>query len=229
MDKRAFTRLLGKYGASAIASILEVHPQTVRRWKRDGVPAARASQVKLLDVAKRHEGYEEKSLREMMSLAEEAGKLAKVKNYARRRNGERTTGYEVSRANQGFLNEASLLKLRKHLESQKMAKGLPNWLASVTVSAFVEEVEKGLYMGNIVQVDHPDANQFVSDAVLSSGLHGSRQEMIDAMIGTLRAKMRESDAKFYLHGSYMSTYEYKSAQESRDLQSERRRRRRNKK
>jgi hypothetical protein len=198
----------------------------VRRWKRDGVPKERASQVKLLDVAKRHEGYEEKSLREMMKLAEEDGKLIKVKNYARTRDGEKTTGYEVSKAGHGFLNEASLLKLRTHLESQKLAKGLPHWLASVTVSAFIEDAEKGLYMGKIVQVDHPDANQFVSEAIISSGLQDSRQGMIDAMINSLRKKMKESDAKFYLHGSYLSTYKYKSEQESRDLQTDRRRNRR---
>lgn len=224
MNKRAFERLLSKYGASNIASILEVHPQTVRRWKRDGVPKDRHSQVKLLDVAKRAEGYEEKSLREMMALAEEGGKLTKVKNYARRRDGDKTTGYEVSRANQGFLNEASLLKLRKHLESQKMARGLPHWLASVTVSAFAEAAEKGLYTGKMVQVDHPDANQFVSEAIFSSGLQSSRKEMIDSIIGSLRAKMRDSDAKFYLHGSYLSTYEYKSSEESREKRSKRRKR-----
>lgn len=228
MDKRAFTRLLTKYGAPAIASILEVHVQTVRRWKRDGVPKDRASQVKLLDVAKRHEGYEEKSLREMMALAEEGGKLVKIKNYARRRNGEKTTGYEVSRSGHGFLNEASLLKLRHHLETQKLAKGLPHFLASVTVSAFVEEAEKGLYMGKIVQVDHDDANQFVSEAIISSGLRGSRKEMIDGLISSLRTKMRESDAKFYLHGSYMSTYQYKTESETRELKTERRKRRRSK-
>ncbi len=225
MNKRAYTRLLDKYGAKAIASILEVHVQTVRRWKRDGVPKSRDSQVKLLDVAKRQEGYEEKSLREMMALAEADGKLAKVKNYSRRRDGDKTTGYEVSKAGLGFLNEASLLKLRKHLESTKMSRGLPNWLASVTLSAFVEETEKGLYMGKIVQVDHPDHNQFVSEAIISSGLQGSRQQMIDSMIGSLRTKMRESDAKFYLHGSYMSTYEYKSGSEVKELQSLRRKRR----
>ncbi len=202
--------------------------QTVRRWKRDGVPAARKAQVKLLDVAKRHEGYEEKSLREMMKLAEEDGKLIRVKNYARIRNGEKTTGYEVSRSGHGFLNEASLLKLRHHLETQKLAKGLPHFLASVTVSAFVEEAEKGLYMGKIAQVDHPDANQFVSEAIISSGLQDTRQGMIDAMINSLRKKMKESDAKFYLHGSYLSTYKYKTVEESRELQTARRKRRRNK-
>lgn len=225
MDKRAFTRLLKKYGAPAIASILEVNPQTVRRWKREGVPAKRATQVKLLDVAKRHEGYEEKSLREMMRLAEDAGKLPKPKNFSRRRDGEKTTGYEVSKVNQGFLNEATLLKLRHTLETQKLAKGLPNWLASVQVSAFVEEAEKGLYMGQIVQVDHPDANQFVSDAIISSGLHGNRQQMIDSLIGSLRKKMRESDAKFYLHASYMSTYQYKSADDRKELQTRKRKKR----
>ncbi len=202
---------------------------SVRRWASQGYPKHLAGQLDLLETARRHEGYEEKSLREMMKLAEEEGKLIKVKNYSRKRDGEKTTGYEVSHADHGFLNEASLLKLRVHLEKASVARGLPHWLASVTVSAFVEEAEKGLYMGKIVQVDHPDANQFVSEAIISSGLQDTRQGMIDAMINGLRKKMRESDAKFYLHGSYLSTYKYKSEQESRDLQTERRRDRRNRK
>ncbi len=83
-------------------------------------------------------------------------------------------------------------------------------------------------MGKMAQVDHPDSNQFVSEAILSSGLHGSRQEMIDSLINSLRVKMRESSAKFYLHGSYVSTYKYKSQEETRDLQTARRKARRKK-
>lgn len=180
------------------------------------MPKARDSQVKLLDVAKRHEGYEEKSLREMMALAEQAGKLPSIKNSAKRRDGEKTTGYEVSRKGTGFLNEASLLKLRRHLETQPMQRGRAKWLATISVSAFVEEVEKGLYIGKMIQVDHPDHNQFVSDALISSGLHSSRQEMIESAIAALRLKMRETDARFYLHGSFMSTYDYKTEGEQRE-------------
>lgn len=188
----------------------------MRRWKQNGVPKARDSQVKLLDVAKRHEGYEEKSLREMMALAEQAGKLPSIKNSAKRRDGEKTTGYEVSRKGTGFLNEASLLKLRRHLETQPMQRGRTKWLATISVSAFVEEVEKGLYIGKMIQVDHPDHNQFVSDALISSGLQSSRQEMIESTIAALRLKMRETDARFYLHGSFMSTYDYKTEGEQRE-------------
>jgi hypothetical protein len=97
-----------------------------------------------------------------------------------------------------------------------MSRGLPNWLASVTLSAFSEDVEKGLYTVKLVQVDHPDANQFVTEAIMSSGLQGSRKEMIEGLLSSLRQKMRESDAKFYLHGSYMSTYEYKTTADVSD-------------
>jgi hypothetical protein len=226
VNKREFASLYKKYGAAAIASVFGVPTPSVRRWASQGPPAHLDSSLRMLEQARRHEGYEEKSLREMMKLAEDEGKLIKVKNYSRPRNGEKTTGYEVSRANHGFLNEATLLKLRAHLEKAKAAKGLPHWLASVTVSAFVEEAEKGLYMGKIIQVDHPDANQFVSEAILSSGLQGSRQEMIDALMNSLRSKMRESDTKFYLHGSYLSTYKYKTESETRELQTSRRKARR---
>lgn len=226
MNKREFASLYKKYGAAAIASVFGVPTPSVRRWASQGPPKHLYRSLELLETAHRQEGYEEKSLREMMRLAEEQGKLVKVKNYSRRRDGEKTTGYEVSKRDVGFLNEATLLKLRHHLETEKVAKGLPNWLASVTVSAFIEEAEKGLYMGKIVQVDHPDANQFVSEAIISSGLQDTRQEMIDSLIKALRLKSKESDAKFYLHGSYLSTYKYKTESETRELQTARRKARR---
>lgn len=226
LTKREFAALYKKYGAAAIASVFGVPAPSVRRWASQGPPHHLDSQLRALEVVRRHEGYEEKALREMMALAEEDGKLVQVKNYSRKRDGEKTTGYEVSHANHGFLNEASLLKLRKYLEEPKLQKGLPHWLASVTVSAFADEVEKGLYAGKMAQVDHPDANNFVSEAIISSGLQGSRQEMIDSLINSLRNKMRESDAKYYLHGSYMSTYKYKTPTETRELQTARRKARR---
>jgi hypothetical protein len=229
VNKREFASLYKKYGAAAIASVFGVPVPSVRRWASQGPPKHLDSSLKLLETANRHEGYEEKSLREMMRLAEDEGKLIKVKNYSRRRDGEKTTGYEVSKANHGFLNETTLLKLRSHLEKTRAAKGFPHWLASVTVSAFVEEAEKGLYMGKIVQVDHPDANQFISEAIISSGLQDSRQGMIDSLINSLRKKAKESDAKFYLHGSYLSTYKYKTESETRELQTARRKKRRKKK
>lgn len=216
MTKAEFTAIYGKYGASAIASVFGVPAPSVRRWASQGPPKHLDSQLRVLEQAYRQEGYEEKALREMMALAEEQGKLPKVKNYSRKRDGEKTTGYEVSHEGHGFLNEATLLKLAKHLESEKLAKGLPNWLASVTLSAFSEDEQKGLYAGKMVQVDHPEANQFVSEAIISSGLQGSRKEMIKSLIGSLREKMRESDAKFYLHGSYLSTYEYKTTADTSD-------------
>jgi hypothetical protein len=225
MRKRDFQRLFKKYGASAIASILEVSPSTVRRWRLKGVPAAQEKHVKNLDTIRKHEGYEEKSLREMMSLAKEAGKLPKVKTYAKRRDGERTTGFEVSKAGKEWLTEKSLLKLTQHLQKAKMAKGLPNWLASVTVSAFVNEAERAGSGDVRYQVDHADADNFVVESIISSGLQGSRKKTIESVIGKLRQKMKESDSKFYIHGSYFSTYQYKTKTETLDLQRERRKRR----
>lgn len=225
MTKAEFAKLYKRYGAASIASVFGVPTPSVRRWASQGPPLHLDAQLRLLSVATRQEGYEEKALREMMALAEEQGKLPRVKNYSRKRDGEKTTGYEVSKEGHGFLNETTLLKLRHHLETTKLARGLPNWLASVTLSAFVEEAEKGLYTGKMVQVDHPDANQFVTEAIISSGLQSSRAEMIDGIISALREKMLESDAKFYLHGSYLSTYEYKSQADAQDRSRIRRKRR----
>lgn len=222
MRKRDFERLVKKYGATAIASVLEVSPQTVRRWRRTTVPKAQETHVKSLETIRRHEGYEEKSLREMMSLARGMGKLPKVRNYAKRRDGERTTGFEVSRSSKAMLTEASLLQLANHLETSKMAKGLPNWLASVTVSAFVDESERAGSGDVRVQVEHSDTDQFVVESIVSSGLQSNRKEAIKEIVGKLRQKMKDSDARFYIHGSYFSTYKYKSPDETRDLRAERR-------
>lgn len=227
MTKRAWLAVYKKYGAASIGSVLGVPAATVRRWagkgKSAGLPASREREIETLSKIRRHEGYEEKALREMMQLAKEAGKLPKVKSYAKRRDGERTTGYEVSRPGSGMLNEATLLQLRNHLEKTKMAKGLPNWLASITVSAYVGEAERAGSADVRYQVEHDDANNLVVESIVSSGLSGSRKEAIESVVTKLRQKMRDGDARFYIHGSYFSTYEYKTPGETYELKKRRKR------
>jgi hypothetical protein len=116
-----------------------------------------------------------------------------------------------------MLNEATLLQLRNHLAKAPMAKGLPNWLASITVSAFVDEAERAGSGDVRFQVEHSDANNFIVESIISSGLSSNRKEAIESVIGKLRQKMRDSDARFYIHGSYFSTYEYKTPGESYEL------------
>ena len=222
MDKREFAKLVNKYGAASIASVFGVPTPTVRRWKSEGLPKSREKDVRALETISRHEGFEEKSLREMMALAKESGKLPVIKNYSKRRDGEQTTGYEVSQKGSGMLNQASLLHIRSHLEKTKMAKGLPNWIASITVSAFVDEAEKSGSGDKRFQVGHESADNFVVESILSSGLQSSRKEAIDSLMSKLRQKMGESEARFYIHGTYFSTYQYKSKRESLDMQNKKR-------
>ena len=224
MTKREWLTLYKKYGAASLASVFGVPQPTVRRWASVGLPKSRESVANSLEQIRRHEGYEEKALREMMQLAKQAGKLPRVKSYSKRREGANTTGYETSKPGGGMLNEATLLQVRNHLEKAPMAKGLPNWLASITVSAFLDEAERAGSGDVRFQVDHDDANQFVVESIVSSGLASSRREAIEAVVSKLRQKMSESDARFYVHGTYFSTYEYKSLDESRELRNRRRKR-----
>lgn len=221
MTKSQWLAVYKQYGATAIGSVLGVPAATVRRWagsgKSAGLPKSREREIETLIAIRRHEGYEEKSLREMMKLAQKAGKLPRVKNYSKRRDGEKTTGFEVSQSGGGMLNEATLLQLRNHFASASLAKGLPNWLASVTVSAFMDEAERAGSADVRYQVDHDDANNFVVESIVSSGLASSRKEAIESVVSKLRQKMNDSDSRFYLHGSYITTYEYKTPSESYEL------------
>lgn len=222
MTKRQWQTLYKKYGANALAQVFGVPTPTVRRWNSVGLPKSREKTAESLETIRKHEGYEEKSLREMMRLARDEGKLPRVKSYSKRRDGEKTTGYEFSKPGKAFLDTSSLLSLTHELESERMVKGLPNWLASVTVSAFVDEAERAGSSDVRYQVDHPDANNFVLESIVSSGLQGSRKDAIKALTAKLRDKMSDSEAKFYLHGVYFSTYKYKTPRESLDLKTERR-------
>lgn len=223
-----FQRVYKKYGAEAIGSVLGVPAATVRRWagkgKSAGLPKSRESQIAALEVIRRQEGYEEKALREMMSQARQAGKLPKPKTYNKRRDGEKTTGIEASQAMTGFLNEAMLLKIRSYLENVPLARSLPNWLASVEMSVLAGDTQ--IYVAAPVrfQVDHAEADDFIVDGLESSGLQKSRKAAIDSVIGKLRAKL-DTDARFYVHATRFSTYQYKSEQETRELRNRRRRER----
>lgn len=222
-----FQRVYKKYGADAIGSVLGVPAATVRRWagkgKSAGLPKSREKEIAALEVIRRHEGYEEKALREMMSQAREAGKLPKPRTYNKRRDGEKTTGRESSKAITGFLNEATLLQIRHYLEGEPLAEGLPNWLASVEMSVLASDAN--IYVAAPVrfQVDHAEANDFIVDALESSGLRHSRKAAIDSVISKLRAKM-QTDGRFYIHAARFSTYKYKTEEESRELKRKKRRR-----
>lgn len=188
------------------------------------MPQTREKEVSTLEVIRRQEGYEEKALREMMAQARRAGKLPTPKNYNKRRDGEKTTGRESSKKITGFLSEALLLQIRHYLESEPLASGLPNWLASVEMSVLAGD--SSIYVAAPVrfQVDHVEADDFIVDALESSGLQHSRKGAIDSIVGKLRAKL-QTDSRFYVHAARFSTYQYKSEGESRELRSRKRRER----
>lgn len=225
MKSSDFQRVYKKYGAVALGSVLGVPAATVRRWagkgKSAGLPKSREKEIAALEVIRRHEGYEEKALREMMSQAKEAGKLPKPRTYIKKRDGEKTTGVESSKKITGFLSEALLLKIRHYLESVPLARSLPNWLASVEMSVLAGDSQ--IYVAAPVrfQVDHAEADDFIVDALESSGLQHSRSSAIDSVIGKLRDKLK-TDGRFYVHAARFTTYQYKTPEESRERRTEKR-------
>ncbi len=212
-----FSRVYKKYGAEAIGSVLGVPAATVRRWagkgKSAGLPKSREKEIAALEQIRRQEGYEEKALREMMREAQQAGKLPKPRTYIKRRDGEKTTGVESSKKFQGFLNEAMLLEIREHLEKVPLARSLPNWLASVQMSAL--DSDGKIYVKDRFQTDHAEADDFIVDALQSSGLQRSRKAAIDSTIAKLRKNML-SGGRYYVHGVSFSTYQYKTQDESKE-------------
>ncbi len=208
-----FSRVYKKYGAQAIGSVLGVPAATVRRWNSAGLPKSREREISTLEVIRRHEGYEEKALREMMREARTAGKLPKPRNYNKRRDGEKTTGIEASKRFQGFLNEAMLLEIRSYLENEPLARSLPNWLASVQMSAL--DSDGKIYVKDRFQTGHAEADDFIVDALQSSGLQHSRKAAIDSTIAKLRKNML-SGGRYYVHGVSFSTYQYKTQDETRE-------------
>lgn len=222
MKRGDFRRVYKKYGAIAIGSVLGVPAATVRRWNSAGLPKSREREIATLETIRRHEGYEEKALREMMSQAREAGKLPRPRNYNKRRDGEKTTGIEASKRFQGFLSEAMLLQIRDYLEHEPLARSLPNWLASVQMSAL--DSDGKIYVKDRFQTDHAEADDFIVDALQSSGLQHSRRAAIDSTIAKLRKNL-QSGGRYYVHGVSFSTYQYKTEQETRELKARRRRER----
>lgn len=186
------------------------------------MPKVREREVSTLETIRRQEGYEEKALREMMSQAKAAGKLPEPKTYNKRRDGEKTTGVEASQKLTGFLSEALLLKIRQYLETVPLARSLPNWLASVEMSVLAGDSQ--IYVAAPVrfQVDHPEAEDFIVDALESSGLQHSRRAAIDSVIGKLRDKLK-TDGRFYVHAARFTTYQYKTEEETRERRTEKRR------
>lgn len=228
MRKGQFNGLFTRFGARTLAELLGVHPQTVRRWQRDSVPKTQEQALQSLLTIHTHQGLEEKSLVEMMGLAEGQGKLPKVKRYNRQRNGKHTLGREVSLPFTSELEPASFLQLRGKLENESVARQFPNWIASITVSARVGEVEKAGSGDVRLQVDHSDTNQFVVESIISSGLTGSRAEALSELTRLVKEKMQDTESVYFMHGAYLSSYRYKTEEEKTDTETEKRRRRKRK-
>ena len=144
----------------------------------------------------------------MMVLAKSTGKLPSPKKYSKRRDAERTYGWEVSQPIQGFLNEGMLMKIQTGLESAKLSRGFPNFLASIQMSVLAGDTTIYVAGPVRVQVDHTEADDFIVDAIESSGIQHSKREAIASVVGKLRQKM-STDARFYIHGIGFSSYEYK--------------------
>jgi hypothetical protein len=219
-----FKRVYKKYGAQALGSVLGVPAPTVRRWASAGLPKSRERSIEALETIRRQEGYEEKALREMMTQARQAGKLPKPRTYNKRRDGEKTTGREASQRFTGFLSEKMLLDIRQYLDSVPLAQGLPNWLASVQMSVLAGDTSIYVAAPTRFQVDHESADDFIVEAMESSGLCHSRKAAIDSVIGKLREKL-DTDSRFYVHSARFSAYQYKSEDEARELRTRRRRER----
>lgn len=188
------------------------------------MPPAKQYLIDTLGKIKAQEGFEEKSLREMMQLAAKKDKLPHANEYSKKRDGEKTTGWETSIPYKKFLNQGLLVKVRSDLAHAPMSRGFPNWIASATISAHIEDAEKVGSGDRLVYVNHKERNNFVVESIISSGLTHSREAAINALTGKLIEKIGD-DGRFYIHSVYFSTYEYKSDDDAKELRTRRRRQR----
>lgn len=204
MRKRDFTRLLKRYTAKVLASVMQVHPQTVRRWRRTGIPVVRQASLDALAKAKRHEGYEEKTLRELMALKP----VKPTRKSNRPHDGARTTGHKVNIPIAGFFGTQIFLKVKDKLTSEPM-RGEKRWMATATFSALSDAMQVG-YKEVRIQVKHPEANSFVLSAVLSSGVQSTKAAVISDLISQMAKLYTDNRSRFYLHSVQLYTYRFKS-------------------
>lgn len=229
-------RAIGRAGSiAALARLLRVRPETVRRWQVSGVSAEGQKRLEALKAeraeGKRSELERRQIFDELFKLAgagftDPSGrekKLPKVKTHEGVRSGPMTSGYKWLKHVGKMLTYPLIRELDAWMTSKR--KRFPVWQAVVTVS----EYRKEKFTGGYKTVRAPlggkaEAGDFAIEDQIPTPRSTSLAEVRDVIVGKLEAAI-ENSALVFVHGIALFNYRVRTEAERKAWESSERRKR----
>lgn len=228
--KRELERAIRAAGgtAAALARRLRVHPSSVRRWLRDGVPKTGSARILLSTYRDVRKDQRELARRDrqqfalMLKLAGEAKALPHSRSSSGPRTGPRTQGYQYTRAYNQYLT----LTLIDDIEgwAQSLPRRQPVWQAAVLVSLYGKGEHRG-YKTVYQQFLTIDPGDFALESTLATPRSTSRVRTIGTLRDQLESSLLDASVRTYVHSVTVFNYRLRSEVERRRWESAQRRRR----
>lgn len=210
-----------------VAEFFGVPEPTVRRWRSQGFPEARAEQLKKFRAVE----TERSDFRELLKLVKATDELPEVKNFSKDRDGRYTVGSERQEAIEAWLTPQVLAQVVETLRGWKLeAPSSPTtgderpgfdssrnrWIATARVSEFGPPAEARVagYQAIIIpSLKHSKAAQVNFAGVHTSGTQSTKTEAIGVLASELRQLIPTPGLVLWIHSIYLSHYRHKTQDE----------------
>lgn len=197
--------------ANRLAQLFGVHVQTVRRWRRTGVPANQLTHVteSLLDLraVQKAEESERQKLQRQIKEAIKAGVLTRPKPRGTTKfKGERAFGKKTRYHLARYLDVAALRDIERY--TMQAPKGKRYILTIIAVEAGITGKVRG-YGGVITKQLGQEAENIQWGSAITSGSYTSRSKALHALFYKLQAAIEDSEALIYLIDLLVFSYQHR--------------------
>lgn len=201
-------------GAVALARLLGVRPETVRRWVTRGITPGGKRLLAGLDERRKLQAAEERTKRQtfalLFKLAGERGDLRKGRSREGTRAGPRTSGYQWVSAVGKMLTAELIAEIDAWLLSKR--RRFPYWQASALATEYTKQKFKGYKVVMRQVADVEASGDFAVEEVIAT----SRSTKLSDVRGQLASKLEdamEEGALVYIHEVTLFNYRLRTDEE----------------
>lgn len=196
--------------AASVALAMGVHAQTVRRWKRSGVPESRLAPLVSLvadrEAIARAEAVERRRVEKLVRRARREGLIPKTPTRGTIRfGGRRAVGLKTVY----HLNQHLAPETLETIRGLTMSAPRGKWYI-VTVSATEAGVTGKVrgYRGKLTQKLGKKAQNIAFSTAITSGAHKSRGMALGSLFSKLQGAISDTDSLIYLTDLLIFSYDY---------------------
>jgi hypothetical protein len=200
--------------AAGLGRLLGVRPETVRRWRRQGITAGGKKLLAGLEARRAEAAKEEANKRQtfalLFKLAGERGDLRKTRSREGTRAGPRTSGYQWVWAVGQMLTHELIAELDAWMAGKR--KRFPMWQAVALATEYTKQKFKG-YKVVMKQVPDQEAS---GDFAVEENIATRRDTSLTVVRGEMVGKLEEAieeGALVYIHEIALFNYRLRTEEE----------------